>query len=84
MDINYIYIHGARRNPLLLTVIDVYSRKTLGQILQYNIRKDEALMLLSLIIIQYRIIGFIIRNDNGSQFIATIIRLYLKERGITQ
>jgi hypothetical protein len=29
MDIKYVYIHGTGRNVLLLTVIDVYSRKVL-------------------------------------------------------
>ena len=39
-------------------------------------------MLLSLIILDYRINGFTIRNDNGSQFIATMVREYLKEKDI--
>lgn len=30
MDIKYLYIHGAGRNALLLTVLDVYSRRNLG------------------------------------------------------
>jgi hypothetical protein len=29
MDIKYVYVHGTGRNILLLTVIDIYSRKVL-------------------------------------------------------
>ena len=38
MDIKYLHIHGAGRNALLLTVLDVYSRKILGQLLWWRIR----------------------------------------------
>ena len=27
MDIKYVHVHGIERNVLLLTVIDIYSRK---------------------------------------------------------
>ena len=33
MDIKYIHIHGQRRNALLLTVLDVYTRSIVGQVL---------------------------------------------------
>lgn len=33
MDIKYLYIYGAGRNALVLTVLGVYSRKILGQLL---------------------------------------------------
>ena len=29
MEIKYVYIHGSKRNALLLVIIDVHSRKTL-------------------------------------------------------
>ncbi len=84
MDIKYVYIHGTRRNALLLTIIDVYSRKTLTHMLEYNIRKGNVLLLLSLLMLEYKIKSFTIRNDNGSQFIAIIVREFLMEKGVTQ
>jgi putative transposase len=40
MEIKYVYIHGERRNALLLTVLDVYSRSILSQVLWWRIRKE--------------------------------------------
>ena len=37
MDIKYIHIHGERKNALLLTVLDVYSRSIVGQVLWWRI-----------------------------------------------
>jgi transposase InsO family protein len=84
MDIKYVYIHGKGRNALLLTIIDVYSRKVLMHLLRFNIRKGDVLLMLSLLLLKYPPDGMTIRNDNGSQFIANIVRQYLKERGILQ
>lgn len=84
MDIKYVHIHGSRRNALLLTIIDVYNRKTLTHMLEYNIRKGDLLLMLSLLMLDYNITSFTIRNDNGSQFIANVVREYLKEKGVTQ
>jgi putative transposase len=39
---------------------------------------------LQLLILEYRITGFTIRNDNGSQFISNMVREFLIERGIIQ
>jgi putative transposase len=41
MDIKYIYIHGAQRNALLLTVIEAFSRKVLTHMLRLNIKKGR-------------------------------------------
>ena len=35
-------------------------------------------------LLEYRIEGMPLRNDNGSQFIATAVKEYLKEKGIFQ
>jgi transposase InsO family protein len=51
--------------------------------LEYNIRKGDVLLLLSLLMLEYNITSFTIRNDNGSQFIANVVREYLKEKGVT-
>ena len=82
MDIKYIHIHGAQRNALLLTVIDAYSRKVLTHMLRFNIKKGDVIVLLSLLLMEYKIENITLRNDNGSQFIAGVVRQFLKEKGV--
>lgn len=84
MDIKYVYIHGAGRNALVLTVLDVYTRKILGQLLWWRIRKEQVKWLLSQIIEKHPVKGITLRNDNGSQFIAQMVRDYLKEMQVDQ
>ncbi len=84
MDIKYLYIHGVGRNALVLTVLDVYSRKILGQLLWWRIRKEQVKWLLSRIIEKHPVKGITLRNDNGSQFIAQLVRDYLKEMQVDQ
>ena len=84
MDIKYVHIHGTGRNALLLTVIDIYSRKVLIHMLKYSIKKGDVLLMLSLMLLEYQAEGMSLRNDNGSQFIAAVVRQYLKEKGIYQ
>jgi putative transposase len=84
MHIKYIHIHGAQINALLLTVIDAYSRKVLTHMLRFNIKKGDVIVLLSLLLMEYKIENITIRNDNGSQFIAGVVRQFLKEKGVNQ
>lgn len=84
MDIKYVHIHGSRRNALLLTVIDIYTRKVLIHMLRFNIKKGDVLVMLSLLLLEYNCEGMTIRNDNGSQFIAIAVRQFLKEKNILQ
>ena len=84
MDIKYVHIHGAGRNALLLTVIDIYSRKVLIHMLRNSIKKGDVLLMLSLMLLEYKAEGMSLRNDNGSQFIAGVVRQYLKEKGVYQ
>ena len=83
MDIKYVHIHGWNRNVLLLTVMDIYS-PVLIHMLRPGIKKGDVLVLLSLMLLEYKTQGMTLRNDNGSQFIANAVRAYLKEKGITQ
>ena len=83
MNIKYIHIHGAQRNALLLTVIDAFSRKVLTHMLRFNI-KGDVIVLLSLLLMEYKIEGITLRNDNGSQFIAGVVRQFLKDKGVSQ
>jgi putative transposase len=84
MDIKYVYVHGTGRNALLLTVMDIYSRKVLIHMLRHRIKKGDVLVMLSLMLLEYKAEGMSIRNDNGSQFIAIAVREYLREKGILQ
>lgn len=84
MDIKYVHIHGEGKNALLLTIMDVYSRKVLLHMLRYSIKKGDVLLLLSLLLLEYKPHGMTLRSDNGSQFIAGAVRQYLKEKGVYQ
>ena len=84
MDIKYIHIHGTGRNVLLLTVMDIYSRKVLIHMLRDKIKKGDVLVMLSLMLLEYKCKAMTIRNDNGSQFIASAVRQYLKDKGVYQ
>lgn len=84
MDIKYVHLHGEGRNALLLTIMDVYTRKVLLHMLRYNIKKGDVLLLLSLLLLEYQPQGMTLRNDNGSQFIACAVRQYLKSKGVYQ
>jgi putative transposase len=84
MDIKYFYIHGVDRNALVLTVLDVYSHKILRQLLWWRIRNEQVKWFLSRIIEKHPVKGITLRNDNGSRFIAQLVRDYLKEMQVDQ
>lgn len=84
-DIKYVYIAGMKRNALLLTVLDVDSRWILGHYLGWNIRKEHVKALFGQILEQYELPEYITaRSDNGSQFIARMVREYLAQMHVTQ
>lgn len=78
LDIKYVWIHPEKRHYYLLSIMDAYSRKILQWIFQPSIRKIDVINLLRLIDQLYSIRNVIIRNDNGSQFIANDVKNYLK------
>jgi transposase InsO family protein len=78
LDIKYLWVYGEKRNYYLLTILDVYSRKVLCQILQASIRKMDVINLLRQLNLTYGIKGVTVRNDNGAQFIANNVRKFLK------
>lgn len=84
MDIKYVYIHGQKRNALLLTVLDVFTRSIIGQVLWWRIRKENVIWLLHQILQQHPVKGITLRNDNGSQFIAHAVRDYLQDKEVVQ
>ena len=54
MDIKYVHVHGSARNALLLTVIDVYTRKVPIHTLRFSIKKGDVLLMLSLMLLEYK------------------------------
>ncbi|KAA8476245.1 transposase family protein [Arcticibacter tournemirensis] len=78
LDIKYIYVHADKRNYYLLTILDVFSRRTVDQIFQKSIRLVDVINALRRINQEYGIKGVTIRNDNGSQFIGNNVKQYLK------
>lgn len=85
LDIKYIYIHGARRNALLLSVIDVKSRWLMGSSLQWSIKQEDVSALLQSIIDDFILPKSVtVRNDNGSQFESNLVRTFLSNRNINQ
>lgn len=84
-DIKYIYINGQSRNALLLTVIDVRSRWVLGQLLKWNIDQYDVRSSFKDIFSKYDFPKkMYVRCDNGSQFIAKVVRDYFENMGVVQ
>ena len=84
MDIKYVHIHGQKRNALLLTILDVYTRSIIGQVLWWRIRKENVIWLIHQTLQRHPVKGITLRNDNGSQFIAHAVRNYLQEQEVAQ
>lgn len=77
-DIKYIWVSGERKNYYLLSLMDVYTRRILDWIFQSSIRKIDVLKMINRIDLTHGLKGVIVRNDNGSQFIANKVRHYLR------
>lgn len=78
LDIKYVYVHADKRNYYLLTILDVFSRRTVDQIFQKSIKQIDVINAFRRINQQYGIKGVTVRNDNGSQFIANTVKQYLR------
>lgn len=84
MDIKFIRIDGTGKFSYVLTVIDVYSRVVLNYVFKNSIKQHDVIWLMSSIVGNEKTQGISIRNDNGSQFLANKVRIYLNEMGINQ
>lgn len=85
MDIKYVYVPQERKNSYVLTVIDIYTRMAVKYIFKRSIRQEHVIEMwqeMKEILPEGEQIT--IRNDNGSQFIATSVRKMFKEMGIKQ
>lgn len=79
LDIKYIWVSGENRWYYQLAVMDVYSRRILCWIFQRSIRQTDVVALMRNLDLRFGLKGVIIRNDNGSQFIAHQVREALRE-----
>lgn len=84
LDIKYVYVHADKRNYYLLTILDVFSRRTVDQIFQKSIKQVDVINAFRRIDQQYGIKGATVRNDNGSQFIANNVKQYLRSAEANQ
>jgi transposase InsO family protein len=77
LDIKYVWVQGENRWYYLLSIMDVFSRKILIKLFQKSIRKMDVINLFRVLHLRFNLKGVIIRNDNGSQFIANLVREFL-------
>jgi len=79
LDIKYVWVQGEGRWYYLLSIMDVFSRKILHHIFQKSVRKKDVINMFRWLHMIYDLKGVIIRNDNGSQFLANQVRTFLSE-----
>lgn len=78
LDIKHVWVHGENRWYYQLAIIDVFSRRILCHIFQRSIRQNDVIALMRALDLRFGLKGVIIRNDNGSQFIAHKVRQALQ------
>ena len=78
LDITYIWVHGENRWYYQLAIMDVYSRMILCWIFQKSVRQNDVIALMRHLDLKFGLKGVMIRNDNGSQFIANRVRQTLE------
>lgn len=77
LDIKYVWVQGEGRWYYLLSIMDVFSRKILTHLFGKSVRKMDVINLFRMLHLRFNLKGVIIRNDNGSQFIANLVREFL-------
>jgi putative transposase len=79
LDIKYVWVQGEGRWYYQLAIMDVFSRRILSWMFQRSIRQTDIIALMRYLDLCFGLKGVIIRNDNGSQFIANKVRQTLKD-----
>lgn len=74
LDIKYVWVQGESRWYYQLAIMDVYSRMILAWIFQSSVKQNDVIAMMRHLDLKYSLKGVIIRNDNGSQFIANKVR----------
>lgn len=90
IDIKYVYIHGERQNAYLITILDTFTRYALIWTLAYSMKSQQVQSSIDRLILEYlqpydmlkKNVQGTLRSDNGSQFIAKLIRELLKDNQI--
>jgi putative transposase len=84
-DIKFIWVAGQHKSFQVLTILDVFTRLNVGHYMAYSIKKEDVINLFEQVNTEYGLPkGVVVRNDNGSQFVAQIVQDYLKDNGISQ
>lgn len=79
-DIKYFYVQGARRNAMILTVIDVKSRWVLAHYIAWSIKQNDVKRLFKKLFVSYELPDKIyVRSDNGSQFVAQSVQQFFAD-----
>lgn len=78
LDIKYVWVQGEGRSYYQLAVMDVFSRMIVDWIFQPSIKQQDVITLMRNLDLRFGLKGVIIRNDNGSQFIAHRVRQTLQ------
>lgn len=79
LDIKYVWVQGENRWYYQLAIMDVFSRRILCWIFQRSVKQTDVIALMRFLDLRFGLKGVIIRNDNGSQFIAHSVRQALQE-----
>jgi putative transposase len=79
LDIKYVWVQGEKRWYYQLAIMDVFSRRILCWIFQRSVKQTDIIALMRWLDLRFGLKGVIIRNDNGSQFIANSVRQTLQE-----
>lgn len=79
LDIKYVWVQGESRWFYQLSIMDVFSRRILCWIFQRSVKQNDVIGLMRGLDLRFGLKGVIIRNDNGSQFIAHAVRQTLKD-----
>jgi transposase InsO family protein len=78
LDIKYVWVQGESRWYYQLAIMDVFSRRILCWVFQRSVRQTDVIALMRWLDLRFGLKGVIIRNDNGSQFIAHKVREVLQ------
>jgi putative transposase len=79
LDIKHVWVQGEGCRYYQLAIMDVFSRRILCYIFQKNIKQKDVIRLMRGLDLKFGLKGVIIRNDNGSQFIAHAVRQTLRD-----
>lgn len=92
MDIKQVWIVGQRRYTYILTIIDVFTRVVLYWSCGYEMRQSQVQNAWALVIETYlqplsmfgQDLNIEVRSDNGPQFCAKKLQIFLKENHLIQ